>query len=775
MKLQTKIIILTSLIVISLGVLTIGAINTMVANQLTGELNAHGSTLVQISGNAIANALLDGDVVAVQEFLQYLKGTNPNIEYAYAIGAPGRTIVHTFPDGFPLDLLAANAVSNGQLTQQTRLNTESGIVHDFGWRLTDKLDVELHLGFSQIGITQILQELTWIIFGLTAVGMGVGVIAAVVFGRFVTSPLAQLTEGVQRFGSGDLTQTIAVSSRDELGDLARAFNRMAADLQGTITQLRDSQAGYRALLKAAGQVGEGIALIHDETTDEGSFLFVNDEFCRLTGYDRAHLLQLNAAKVIHPSSLNAVYEAWQSIRDGESTALRHEMTLLTRDRCKVVVETSGTIITYEGQRALAWFTRDITERKAKEAEIQRRNRELATLNSVSVIMNQHSSNIENMLHEALEQALSALGVPAGWISIAPEDSPPYLAAVVGLSESLSGLETEFPDCECGLVIQTRQPIVVKPGKNCISIKSTMVDGNGINCHASVPLMGGGRVIGALSAAAHSPSVFNEENFRLMVMIGAQLGVALENVRLWKDLQDKERLRAQLLAKAIRAQEDERRRIARELHDEIGQSLNALIFGLKTAELSMMEYSVDAQEVLKRLRVSTSDAVRELQTVIYDLRPSLLDDLGLIPAIRWYAEDRLESVGVRVSWEVVGNDEERFTPDIETALFRIAQEALTNASKYAEATEINIGLHLNDDRINLTICDNGIGFDISNVLDNRERDGRGLGLLGMKERADLLSGTLDIESKPASGTCVRVAIPLRQDDMSVFESSNGDSP
>jgi len=759
MRLRTKIILFTSLIVISLGVLTIGAINTVVANKLSNELDAHGSALVQISGNAIANALLEGDMVAVQEFLQYLKGSNPSIIYAYAIGAPGRVVVHTFASGFPVDLLTANTMPAGQLTQQTLLRTEAGIIQDFGWRLTDKLDIELHLGFSQTGITDVLQELTWIIFGLTVAGMMAGVVATIAFARVVTRPLSRLTEGVQRFGAGDLTQTIAINNRDEIGDLARAFNSMAVDLQGMITQLQDSRAGYRALLKAAGQVGEGIALICDEVVNEGSFLFVNDEFCRLTGYERTHLLNLNAAEVIHPNSLNAAFEAWQTIRDGKSAALRHEMQLLTRDRRAIIVETSGTIIQYEGKRALAWFTRDITERKEKEAEIQRQNRELAALNAISAIMNRHSSNIEHMLQEALEQVLAVLDLPAGWIVIAHENSPPHLAAVAGFAEPPAQLGVRFPECDCGLVLRTQSPIIVTPGHNCILAHSHSSSGKPVHCHTSVPLIGGGRVIGALNVAAHSPAFFTEENFRLMVMIGSQLGVALENARLWNDLKDKERLRAQLLAKAIRAQEEERKRIARELHDEFGQSLNALIFGLKTAELALTDPSMNAGEILKRLRVSTSDAVRELQTVIYDLRPSLLDDLGLLPAIRWYAESRLEKLGIKVIWEIEGDDKVRFAPDIETALFRIAQEALTNISKYAEASEVKIKMQAKSDRVVLEIHDNGKGFDLANVLEIREREGRGLGLLGIRERADLLSGSFHLESQVGRGTCVRAEIPL----------------
>lgn len=762
MRLQKRIILITSFIVICLGVITILAINTVVANTMSLELDSHAVALTEIAGEAIANSLLDGDIVAVQEFLHYLTDTNPNIIYAYAIGLDGR-IVHTFADGFSQDLLLANVIPPGELAQERRFSTEIGLVHDFGWRLTDKLDAELHLGFSRSGITRTLTELTWVIVGLTVAGMSVGIAASVAFGRVVTLPLVQLTEGVRRFGAGDLTEKITIDSPDELGDLARAFNRMAGDLGETITQLSDSQAGYRALIEASGRVGEGIALIRDGNINEGTFLFANDEFCRLTGYERSRLLNLNAAEVIHPYSVGTVYEAWRTIRDGESPALSYEMTLLKRDGHNVIVETSGTIVHYEGQRALAWFMRDITERKMKEGEIQRQNRELTALNAVSAIMNQHSGNIEQMLQQALEQVLTTLEVPAGWISIAPDASPPYIAAVAGLTGSVTELETYFPNCECGRVLDsTRSPTTVRPQENCPAFNLHTHEGVAVKQHASVPLISGGRVIGALSVAAPDASYFENDNFRLMVIIGTQLGVALENVRLWKDLQNKERLRAQLLAKAIRAQEDERRRIARELHDDLGQSLNALIFGLKTAEITAESSTVGVQDMLRRLRVATSDAVRELQTVIYDLRPSLLDDLGLIPALRWYAESRLESQGVRVSIEAGHEDGVRFSSDVETALFRIAQEALTNALKYAEADTIEIKLKSNNNRIILNITDNGKGFDLSTVLRQRGRDGRGLGLLGMRERAELLAGTCHVESGLGSGTHIQVEIPCPSD-------------
>ena len=757
MNLQTKIIAATSAIVVTLGLLTVIAINTVVANTLTRELAASGLSLVQVLGEAVANPLLDGDLLAVQETLNNMKATRPDIVYAYAFGPVDRAVVHTFPNGFPADLLIANFIPTGQLSQSQLLMTEVGPVLDIGWRPLDGLSAEVHIGFSESELQRTLGQVTWVVAGLTLAGILTGVIASYTFGRFVTQPLTRLIDGVRRLGTGHLDEAIPVGGSDEIGDLSRAFNRMAADLSASIGRLLTSEAGYRALIEAASQVGEGIALIRDEGPGEGTFLFVNDEFSRLTGYPREKLLNLNAAEVIHPQSVDEVYAAWQAFRARRDTTLRHEMTLVTRDGHKLMVETGGTLIDYEGQRALAWFTRDVTERKAREDEIQRRNRELAALNAVSAVMS-GPGDVDAMLQRALEQALVALELPAGWVFIANgAGTPPQLAAMTGLPDLKDGLHAGFPGCDCGSVLRAGQPVVVNLHEGCTAWEFHTSEGHKIGCHGTVPLIAGGRVMGVLSAAGTSSASFDADNFRLLIMVGRQMGVALENARLWKELQEKERLRADLLAKAIQAQEDERRRVARELHDETGQSLNAMVFGLKAAEAALTANPSQAGEILVRLKAAAGDTVRELQTIIYDLRPSLLDDLGLAPALRWYAETRLEVEGVRILWDITGI-ERRLPPEAETALFRIGQEAITNTAKYANAKEVHIKLAFEGTQAVLEIIDDGQGFDIGDLLKHPPEDGRGLGLLGMRERAELLRGKLEVESAPGRGTRVRADLP-----------------
>lgn len=237
--------------------------------------------------------------------------------------------------------------------------------------------------------------------------------------------------------------------------------------------------------------------------------------------------------------------------------------------------------------------------------------------------------------------------------------------------------------------------------------------------------------------------------------------------LYRELQAREQWRGQLLAKVIAAQEEERKRLARELHDETSQTLSALAMRLETAVAAFPD-DLSRQRLIeaKDLTVRTLD---ELHRLIYDLRPSVLDDLGLLSAIRWYAERHLEPLGVTVHWEFSGQ-ERRLQPEIETALFRVVQEAITNIAKYAHAESVLIQCVLKDDAINIEIEDDGDGFDPATVpvpglpsvqtgVSARETR-RGLGLMGMHERVELLGGSIVIDAAPGKGVRIAVTVPLK---------------
>ncbi|HSL44469.1 MAG TPA: sensor histidine kinase [Anaerolineales bacterium] len=215
-------------------------------------------------------------------------------------------------------------------------------------------------------------------------------------------------------------------------------------------------------------------------------------------------------------------------------------------------------------------------------------------------------------------------------------------------------------------------------------------------------------------------------------------------------------------RAINAQEEERVRIARSLHDDTAQSISMLIIHLErlgglipTDRPDIVRYISDAQSVATRL-------LENLRKIIWDLRPSILDDLGLNSAIRWYARTNLEKAGIKVDFQTA-IEAMRLPPHLETMLFRIAQEAMSNILRHAEASRVSIRLWTADQHIWLEIEDDGRGFDLEKTTRGAVSHEQ-LGLLGIQERVSLVGGEVKIDSMEGSGTCLQVHVPLLDDGL-----------
>lgn len=234
----------------------------------------------------------------------------------------------------------------------------------------------------------------------------------------------------------------------------------------------------------------------------------------------------------------------------------------------------------------------------------------------------------------------------------------------------------------------------------------------------------------------------------------------------RTLQHDERMRAQLLHRVITAHEDERMRIARELHDETSQSLAALMVSLDTARLALAGDSQRAAERLEMTKLIADGILDNIHRIIADLRPSLLDDLGLVPAITSYGEKRLNPLGITFQMQE-NNLDQRLPRSIETVLFRIAQEAITNAARHSGASAVQVGLTRADGHLILQVADNGAGFDLSHQT--LDAHGKGLGLRGMAERVSILGGELKIQTELQKGTVITVQVGLPSKDDHVQDS------
>ncbi len=250
-------------------------------------------------------------------------------------------------------------------------------------------------------------------------------------------------------------------------------------------------------------------------------------------------------------------------------------------------------------------------------------------------------------------------------------------------------------------------------------------------------------------------------------------MSTELERSWKEIQRKEEVRARLLQRVISVQEEERRRIARELHDETGQSLTSLALRLQALE------GVERPEELKaktaELRALVAKTLEEVHHLARVLRPSILDDLGLVAAMERCVDAHREASGLRIDFYAQGLDGRRPPPHLETALYRIVQEALTNVVKHAQARNVSVLLEHRGRALVTVVEDDGCGFDVERALRLRGTS-KGLGLIGIEERVSLLGGTLTLESKPGMGTTVVVEIPLEmpEEEMPEEELANGEN-
>ena len=230
---------------------------------------------------------------------------------------------------------------------------------------------------------------------------------------------------------------------------------------------------------------------------------------------------------------------------------------------------------------------------------------------------------------------------------------------------------------------------------------------------------------------------------------------------YERLQARDALRGQLYRRIVSAQEAERQRIARELHDGTGQVLTGLGLGLMAAA-DTVNVDVDlASQQLVALKDLNARALRELRDLISDLRPSVLDDLGLVPALQGQVQEFTQRCGVEASLTVAGR-RRRLPAETEIVLFRIVQEALTNAGKHAGASKVLVHVEFEEERIQMVVSDDGCGFDPQEALENVGSQRRAWGLLGMQERVSLVNGQFEIASRHGEGSSIRVVIPLNSE-------------
>lgn len=331
----------------------------------------------------------------------------------------------------------------------------------------------------------------------------------------------------------------------------------------------------------------------------------------------------------------------------------------------------------------------------------------------------------------------------GSAQIQPPASRPYSAA--------SALYQE--------IYKTGQPVILADAQS-----DPRFDGWKIQQQArgwmGVPLIANKKVIGCLTLDSQQISAYDQTEAAMAQAFANQATVAIQNAQLFEQVRASHKQLQSLSRRLVQAQETERRHIARELHDEAGQSLTSLMVGLGLLEREAHN-SENVVNRVSELKQMTNDILENLHRLAINLRPATLDHLGLTAALRQYIDTFSQQHGLKTQFEIVGLDDRRLPPAVETNLYRIVQEALTNVVRHAGATRVDVLLERRGDQMVTIVEDDGVGFD----PDAAGQSGR-LGLLGMRERAEMLGGVLSIESVPGSNTTIYVEVP--------YDDSNTDS-
>lgn len=376
--------------------------------------------------------------------------------------------------------------------------------------------------------------------------------------------------------------------------------------------------------------------------------------------------------------------------------------------------------------------------------LMQRNRELFILNHIAETLNR-TSDIQTALDDTLASVVELMGLQTGWIFLLDDAGKLYTAAYHDLPPAL-----DYPGaswcggCSCNSLFKSGELRTAVNIVQCSRLAEAEGDRRGLEFHASAPLHSEDRMLGILNVASPGWDVFTPDTLLLLSAVGAQLGTAIERARLSQQ------------AVALAALE-ERNRIAREIHDTLAQGLAAITLHLEAAQaLAETKPESVPTKIAQALNLARTN-LQEARRSVLDLRAAPLEGYTLPEALRLLAQQTIDESGVTLD---IAIDPEigRLPPALETGLYRIAQEALANMRKYAQASRVALRLEHDEDRLRLTVEDDGVGFDLEQVTPTAES---GFGIKGMSERAHLLGGQLELCSTPGCGTSVVASVPLRR--------------
>jgi PAS domain S-box-containing protein len=564
--------------------------------------------------------------------------------------------------------------------------------------------------------------------------------------------VAPAPEVVLVTGHGSLTTALEAMRRDAFGYLLKPFEpdlllatvERALEKRRLVRALQEAEEHHRLITE---HIDDALFLLDPEAT----LTYVSRSAEILTGYSEVELLSRPFALLFEPHSAAEIVARLLAVGDAAGASARVDARLLRKDGTPIWVEWTATTVVQGGRpTGLLAVARDVSERKRAE-EIARAladaGRELVgTLEPAEV-----ARRIVDAVIRLFDGRRSAL------FQLEPASGELVVLASGGADEPERWVGRRFPagTTVASRAIEEGRPVwsadvLAEYGQHLGTELRADLEEMALGAVLAVPVLARGRTLGALALGDAAGRRFGEEEGRLLAAFAGHAAIALENARLFAELRaGRDQLEA-LSRRLVEVQETERRHLARELHDEIGQGLTGL--GL-TLEMSARGRSDEARAHLADAQGLVGELMARVRQLSLDLRPAMLDDLGLLPALQWLFERYTTQTGIAVAFRHSGF--ERLPPDVETAVFRVVQEALTNVARHARVQEVAVRLVAAAHRLWLEVEDRGVGFDADAGLGGPSTGG----LLGMRERVSLLGGRLSLTSAPGRGTHLTADLPL----------------
>jgi len=480
-------------------------------------------------------------------------------------------------------------------------------------------------------------------------------------------------------------------------------------------RLAVSERNYRQLFENANDA----IWVHDL---EGNITAANEATGKLIGYSVKELTQMNVKDFLPDESLNLAGQVRRSLMENTPVEQPYEQSLTRKDGTKAILRVTTSLVAENGKTTgFQHMARDVTEQKRAE-EMFTKIIDGSPVPTFA-INKQHKITHWNTAIESLSgvKKEEVLNTDRQWV-VFYQEKRPVMADFIVDKASTDEIEVYYQD-------KGRKSLLIDGAYEAEDFFPTLgEDGKWLYFTASPIRDESGEIAGAIET--------------------------LRDVTEGKRMQDNLRYYLQEITKA---QEEERKRIARELHDDTAQALYALTRQVDNFARANTDLSADNAAFLGDLGKQINKVLQDLRRFSQDLRPPMLDDLGLLATLRWLVSESRERYGIEVDLRVVGT-EQRLPPEVEFTLFRIVQEAVRNIERHSQALKAEISAEFGEGKIRVSVSDNGKGFKLSENLVDLVRTGK-LGLAGMEERARLLNGSLRIESVPDKGTTITVEIPI----------------